>query len=887
MAACRISVNPATLGQAFQCLAKQSAVLGKRGLQEPKERPLCILEQVVLQDIAATQRHPAGQQLGGWDAVFCLSLPAQTAAIDNCLEERPMEKDRANRLLHHPTGANSSCCSSSSSSPPSDDASSSSSSCSSKTSSSSGGYTTSSNDGSCCTSASSSSEGATSHAAAAKRRVCSPKATSPPLSSYWFSPFSCAQIWVFRATMFLSFIYGGLVGWPMASAATLLPQLLLRLFTLGGCGVLLLYDVLFGLRWTYIRLLHQQQNQWVQQQLELLQQENREAAMEALMSERLRLRSLVAAFRRCLSLLPAASPLAAACAEAHAAEADAAAQAALEGDPQLAAALYGVSAFAVDAALQAAKLQQASLGHKGRWHGVAAAAAGAAAAASSSAWAAANGVLRVACCVPLLLVFVSMPAGAAAAAAAAAGWDKHLRPWLLPLLHAVARGCLAAAALNLHVGDYTELAVKFSVACVPSGRRSPSSSTKNTSSSSSNSSSSSGGVCKRGGGCVLGVPPLRWSVRPRLFVAFAFPLFVSLFATAWSTAASGGAGWAIEDLVHLPLGLVQLAVELLPLDASSLLPLRQQRAAAADRLLLLLRQQRALGWLQWPTAEAYDVLLPASLLTAVAAAVSRCSSPPPLWKEHAQLEHAAAAAAVRKLLGDRELVLQRHSFCSRISSRCSWLGRRLGQWMSGFPLYLGRLMRIGCLFMVGLLWVLLLLTAVSDLPLLRTDEGELQTPLQALEQQLQGAEVQQVWAELQQLKREFTRRSEQEGYEEAFDWLLQLLQESWAHQLEAERSESDARAEALALFGLPQTATASEIRHRYRQLARQHHPDLAAASSSAHGHEGGGASSVACGEAGDPFASDRCKESHQFMQKINLAYEVLLGQAGGKAAGLR
>ncbi|KAL8454340.1 hypothetical protein Emag_001499 [Eimeria magna] len=787
-----------------------------------------------------------------------------------------MEKDRARRLLHHPAGTSGSCCSSSSS-PPSEESSSSSSSSSSKTSSSSSGYSTSSSDGSCCTPVPSSSEGGASHATPGKGGGGNGKATSPPLSSYWLSPFSSVQIWVLRATMLLSFLYGGLVGWPMASTAALLPQLLLRLFTFGGCGVLLLYDVLFGLRWTYTRLLQQQQNQWVQQQLELLLQENREPAMEALMRERLRLRALVAAFRRCLSLSPTTSPLAAACAEVHAAEADAAAHLALEGDLQLAAALYGVSPSAVEAALQAAKLQQASLGHKGQRRGVTAAAAAAAAAATGSAWAAAKGVLRVACCVPLLMVFVDMPAGAAAAAAAAAGWDKHLHPWLLPLLHAVAQGCLAAAALNLHVGEYTELEVKFSAACVTSTKRSPSSSTKG-------SSSTGSGVCKKGSGCVLDVPPRRWSAGPRLFVAFAVPLFVSIFAAAGSTAASKGAGWNLDDLLHLPLGLLQLALELLPLEVSSLLPLQQQRSAAADRLLLLLQQQRALGWLQWPTVEAYDMLLPTSLLTAVAAALFRCSSPPPLWKEHAQLEHAAAAAAARKLLGERELLLQKQSFCSRICSRCSWVGRRFGQWMSGIPIHVGRLMRIGCVSVLGLLWVLLLMTAVSDLPLLRTDEGELQTPLQALEQQLQGEEMQQMWAELLQLKREFTRRSEQGGYEEAFDWLLQLLQESWAHQLEAQRNESDARIEALALFDLPESATASEIRHRYRQLARQHHPDLAGAASSAHGHEG---ASFACGEAGDPFASDRCKESHQVMQKINLAYEVLLGQAGGKAAGLR
>lgn len=186
--------------------------------------------------------------------------------------------------------------------------------------------------------------------------------------------------------------------------------------------------------------------------------------------------------------------------------------------------------------------------------------------------------------------------------------------------------------------------------------------------------------------------------------------------------------------------------------------------------------------------------------------------------------------------------------------------------------------------MLGLLWVLMLLGAVSDLPLLRTDEGEPQTPLQLLQEKLRQPDIQIAWVELKQIKAELDRRTKEDGYEEAFEWLFQMIQDSWNQQLEAERNETEAYAEAIELFGLGEDPTATDIRHKYRQLAKQHHPDLVGTSSGLQGQEGG---ATACGEAGDPNASDACKASHEFMQKINLAYEVLLGQAGGKAAGLR
>ena len=698
----------------------------------------------------------------------------------------------------------------------------------------------------------------------------------PPLSRYWFSPFSFWQIWGFRLQIAVYFLYGGLVGWPAAASAALLPQALLRLFTLGGCGLLLLYDCFSGLRWISTRLLKQQQQRWVQKQLEILLHTNEKDTREAITKERQRLRQLVAAMLRCLSSGQGPTGSSApptAVAEPLAAEADAAAQVAIGGDLRMAAALYGVPRQAVGAALAAARLQHAKatrLARKQR-RGLPAAAVAAVGAAATWAWGTARVVTSIACCALLVSVFIDLPASAAVAAANGSAWCNACH-WLLPLLHATARGCLTAAAMNLHVGAYTELAVVPLPGCIC------------TSKCSSNSSSSSR-KCRNNAGCVLERPPKRWNLHRRLFFAFLLPIVCSIVAALASTAAAAGKDWELLDLLRVPLALLQFMLQLLPPEVSSLLPLHQQRSEAAERLLLLLEQQQALGWLRWPQAAAAgELLLSAALLTAAVAAASRCKSPPFLWKEHASLEQAAATVAAKKLLGKREMQLRKQNLCSRIGSRCRWMWECILRWLGGIHVRVGRTVRVGCVFMLGLMWVLLLLGAVSDLPLLRTDEGEPQTPWQFLQEQLQKPDMQQAWVELKQIKAELDRRTKEEGYERAFDWLFRMIQDSWNQQLEAERNETEAYAEALELFGLDEDATAADIRHKYRQLAKQHHPDLAGTSTGGQGLEGG---ATACGESGDPDASETCKASHEFMQKINLAYEVLLGQAGGKAAGLK
>lgn len=666
------------------------------------------------------------------------------------------------------------------------------------------------------------------------------------------------------------------MGWPVIASAVLLPQLLLRLFTLGGCGLLLLYDCLFGLRWMCTCLLLQQQRKWVQRQLDVLLQVNTQETTETLAKEKQRLQQLVVAMRRSLSASDASIPLAAAAtadAEPLAAQADAAAQVAVGGDLQMAAALYGVSREAVGAALAAARLQHLRSHSKSRTgrDNMRAAAAAIAAATGSWIWRAVKRLGTFAWCVLLLTVFTDLPATRAAVAADAGGWANWVHPWLLPLVHAAARGCLAAALMNLHVSKYTDLALFPPARCRICS-----------SSISSNESSSSNNKCKRDAGCVLERPPRMWHVHLQLFFAFLLPVGISVAAAIVSTAAAGGRAWEVLDFLQLPLGLLQFLLQLLPPEVSVMLPLHDERSAAVDRLLLLLQQQQMLGWLQWPGGDAAgDVLLPAALVTTAAAMLSQCSSPPFLWQEHACLEHAAAEAAAKKLLGKRSLQLKKQNVCSRISCKFRWGWVALLLRINSIPGRIKRTIRVICVFIMGFLWVLVLLGAASDLPLLRTDEGNPQTPVQFMREQLQQPEVQQYLLELKHLKRELQRRSKEDGLEEAFEWLLELLQDSWKQQLEAERNENKAYENALELFGLSGDVSAADIRQRYRQLAKQHHPDLAGNASAAQG-----SGSIACGEAEDRETSDACRASHEFMQKINLAYEILLGQAGGKAAGL-
>ncbi|XP_026191415.1 uncharacterized protein LOC34618309 [Cyclospora cayetanensis] len=601
-------------------------------------------------------------------------------------------------------------------------------------------------------------------AAGAASAHTSKKATTdaelPPLAAYWGSPFSYWNIWGVRLEFALAYLFGGFLGLPAAGCAALLPQQLLRLFTFGGCGLLLLYDCVFGVRWVYTRVLEQRQQRWVQRQLDLLLSIHPKETRKAVAEERLRLGQLVSALCHhlaaahepsCHATAAAASKWQAEAADSGAAsaamptaqrplvgeedspplaeeEANAAAQRILAGDLKAAARLYGVSPDAVAAA------QVALEEDEGR------------------------------------------------AVLGSSGWSLPL-PWLLPLLHAFARACLAAAFMNLHVGEYASLAVLPAVPCAVHSR-------------------SSG--AEKHCGCVLERPPKQWNVHWRLLFAFLVPLLCSLVTTAAWSAAAANKFWSYESLVAgLPHVLVGLPLQLLPSEISSILPLHEERVRATEYLLLLVQEQKALGWLQWPKTDASRKMLSAGvLLTVAAAAAARCSIPPALWEQHARLEQAAGILAARKLLHNRE--------------------------------------------------------------------------------RMQQDDLKQAWLELKALHDELQRRVRVEGYERTLEWMLQQVQASWNEQIETEKKDTEALAGALKLFNLGNNATIAEIKHRYRQLARRHHPDRAGVNA---GKRRGEGCLVACEETSTSNASRDYKARHEFMQNINLAYEVLLEQAGGKAPG--
>ncbi|OEH75741.1 hypothetical protein cyc_01277 [Cyclospora cayetanensis] len=717
----------------------------------------------------------------------------------------------------------------------------------------------------------------------------------PPLAAYWGSPFSYWNIWGVRLEFALAYLFGGFLGLPAAGCAALLPQQLLRLFTFGGCGLLLLYDCVFGVRWVYTRVLEQRQQRWVQRQLDLLLSIHPKETRKAVAEERLRLGQLVSALCHhlaaahepsCHATAAAASKWQAEAADSGAAsaamptaqrplvgeedspplaeeEANAAAQRILAGDLKAAARLYGVSPDAVAAAVAAAQLHHAESCSSCRrkrqsspW--VLRTAAGV----SKWLWRRTKDVVTFCCCFVLVVVFTLLPLDRFEAVLGSSGWSLPL-PWLLPLLHAFARACLAAAFMNLHVGEYASLAVLPAVPCAVHSR-------------------SSG--AEKHCGCVLERPPKQWNVHWRLLFAFLVPLLCSLVTTAAWSAAAANKFWSYESLVAgLPHVLVGLPLQLLPSEISSILPLHEERVRATEYLLLLVQEQKALGWLQWPKTDASRKMLSAGvLLTVAAAAAARCSIPPALWEQHARLEQAAGILAARKLLHNRAQMLRHERLCSRISKRCRWAWEGLVLSVHRVPLGVVSRVRCTCVSVLALLWVLVLLVGTADVPVGWAEDGVAITPLSMLQERMQQDDLKQAWLELKALHDELQRRVRVEGYERTLEWMLQQVQASWNEQIETEKKDTEALAGALKLFNLGNNATIAEIKHRYRQLARRHHPDRAGVNA---GKRRGEGCLVACEETSTSNASRDYKARHEFMQNINLAYEVLLEQAGGKAPG--
>ncbi|CDI85158.1 hypothetical protein, conserved [Eimeria praecox] len=720
----------------------------------------------------------------------------------------------------------------------------------------------------------------------------------PPLSTYSSSPFSTRHSWFLRIGIAYKFIIGGFWGFPATASVLLLPQLLLRLFTLGGCGLLVLYDTVWGLRRTYSRLLVQQQQEWVQRMLLVLQRTEQQDTHKVLLSQRKRLQQLVAAMRRCLAAASSASdalgqetaaagPAAtaeASVAAAAAAEAsiphetEAAAQLAVAGDMQLAAVVFGGPREAIAAAYDAAQLLQAERTRQCKLQQqqqqtrtLVAAASAAFAAAGGFIWGTMKRAVVFVGCVLLMHLFIDIPAAASASAAAAS--NIRFSPWWLLLLHAAARGCFAAALMNQHASNYMGLSLCRSL--VRSSKRS----------SSKNSSSNSSGI---------DFVPKPSNIHLRLFFAFCIPIVCSVAANAAAaaivvdSAAVTEMQWGWRGVLLFPLALMQTALQqVLPFDVLMLLPLKRQRSEAAE-LLMLLKEQ--LSWSVLPEAEVLQEYFAAgTLLTAAAAAAVCCSKPSALWVARMRLESAAAASTAAQLLGLRADRLRQQRFSERFCSKCRWA--RSSVLLSFYRLpwgLVGCLRRVFVLFL-GLSWLVLLLHAFLNTPLLpQSGEIERQTPLQLLQQHLQQQEawegLQQTWQEVLQLQREVGAHLEAKTYSESLEWLLLQLQVTWEEYLRTSSKQADDLQRARELFGLSEDASAASIKQRYRQLAKLHHPDRATLnscinSSNSSSNNGGHATSCECGKSAADGHQSQCTSRQETMQQINLAYELLLQQA--------
>ncbi|CDJ28600.1 uncharacterized protein EMH_0042300 [Eimeria mitis] len=317
--------------------------------------------------------------------------------------------------------------------------------------------------------------------------------------------------------------------------------------------------------------------------------------------------------------------------------------------------------------------------------------------------------------------------------------------------------------------------------------------------------------------------------------------------------------------------------------------------AEAELLLLLVQQQQQLSWSMLPEADMLQEYFAAgTLLTAAAAAAACCSKPSVLWVARMRLETAAATAAAAQLLGLRAVRLQQQHFGERLRSKCRWAAASVLLFFSRLPWSFIRCMRRLFVFSLGLLWLLLLLHAFLNTPMLkRSGEAEVKTPLQLLQQQLQHQEawegLQQTWQELLQLQQEIGVQLKGKSYTESFQWLLLQLQLSWEEHLRTSSKQADDLLQARQLFGLSEDASAAAIKQRYRQLAKLHHPDRASlnscsskgssSSSSSSSGSDSEAAGCACVEGTAGGGQTQCASRQETMQQINLAYELLLQQA--------
>ncbi|KEP64708.1 UNVERIFIED_CONTAM: DnaJ domain-containing protein [Hammondia hammondi] len=125
-------------------------------------------------------------------------------------------------------------------------------------------------------------------------------------------------------------------------------------------------------------------------------------------------------------------------------------------------------------------------------------------------------------------------------------------------------------------------------------------------------------------------------------------------------------------------------------------------------------------------------------------------------------------------------------------------------------------------------------------------------------------ELEQLKAELSALYKQFQAVQKEKGFTGAVSDIAAMLwseaQQAMNEQSRKQKKEDD----AYALLGVQPSATAREIKMAYKQLARQHHPDVVAAASP---------------EPLTPLEEARATEK---MRKINEAYERLMRTHGGR-----
>lgn len=635
----------------------------------------------------------------------------------------------------------------------------------------------------------------------------------------------------------LRFLFGGLWGWHFLTVG-MLPQFLLRAFSVCFFCILLPFDL--------TRLPHlgkvalgQQRRDWVYRQLEILQRSDRTRTETVWRTHRSVCLELLEALQRRLCVEEGGES----CSSVSLSEAsrsipadvEAAAAAAVGGDSRMASVLSDLPQEAVDAALQAARcLVKASrrerLEGRSSWRRV-----------FSRVCRVCGVAVQFVCCCLAIMLFVDLPVSVAAAEAL----PKWFPPGVLAVVHAVVRGLVASSLMQLDCGEALVL--------LP--------------------------LAKCGGareGCVFHEALRRKSetqarVYGRFLWGVAFSVCASLVIGAAASAASAGEAWTLHELALAPLLFVEGICQTQNLSFLALLPLD------TSALQLRVLRQNELGWIRLqmqPEQEPYFFLFLSAVATAAASGASRCRAPSLLWRVHARLEHAVAKGVAETLLQERREELRGASRWERMRRSAEWLVR-IGcvRVRKGLAALAGRLVAVCVLLPLLVAWWGVVLLAVSDVPLVEREEGF--ATIREFAQQLREApEVQQAVSEIEEFRNELLKRHRESGPAATLEWMGEFLAEAWSrHQSEVEE-ERTAQEEAWRLFELDPGASAAEIRARYKQLAKQFHPDRVSAAA------------LQLGTAPSPNASATTDAETQ-MRKINLAYEALLKESGGRGAALR